>query len=199
MSLTLLDKTPRRPLDFYPTPEEVVFVFRDWLTCQGDDTPYVEDAFLDPTAGAGAIIDAMCEVWAVWIAMDIDESRLDRLSMIATVTIGDSTNLQWPRAHVVQNPPFGLLDIYWSLASHHRSKYRVWCATLTPVAWWNAEKRSNYVRPDYLLALGWRPSFHPKIGPAHKGSQDFCWSVLAPQPRDRCEWIRLEKPRLVNQ
>jgi hypothetical protein len=46
-----------------------------------------------------------------------------------------------------------------------------------------------------MLALGWRPAFHEKTGPAHKGAQDFIWAVLLPAPCRRTTWARLEKPR----
>lgn len=87
-----------------------------------------------------------------------------------------------------------MLDDLWSVASGHREKHGVWVAVFTPVAWWNAEKRRGYVRPDFLLSLGWRPSFRSKLGAGHKGSQDFAWSILAPVAQTQTIWLREEKP-----
>lgn len=33
-----------------------------------------------------------------------------------------------------------------------------------------------------------------KDGPAHKGSQDFVWSLLAPVPQPFTRWERVKKP-----
>ncbi len=94
--------------------------------------------------------------------------------------------------HVVANPPFGLLDVFWGKIV---SIPGICAAVLTPVAWWNAEKRINHRRPDHIIALGWRPVFHPKAGAAHKGSQDFCWSIILPEPQAVTTWERVEKPK----
>lgn len=189
--------TPRRPLDFYPTPRPVTWALARWLNTQ-PGAPGPRDSFLDPAAGTGELIEGMRDgAWgeAHYRAIDIDPSRAAILDEIAEwSTIGDALDAEWHEAHVVENPSFGLLDAFWIKTAEHRARHRVWCAALTPVAWWNAEKRAGYTRPDFMLALGWRPTFHGKTGPAHKGSQDFAWSVLAPTPRRSCEWVRLEKP-----
>ncbi len=188
--------TPRRPLDYYPTPANVTAVLRDWLRDQRG-APLATDRFLDPAAGDGMIVDAMRDVWgeSFWHAIEINSAHCDALDgLCEDVTIADATSTAWPCAHVVANPPFALLDRFWCMASEHRAKHCVWVAMLTPVAWWNAESRRAHVRPDHILSLGWRPSFHRKDGPAHKGSQDFCWAVMSPVALPFCEWRRLEKP-----
>ena len=55
-------KTPRDPLDFYPTPPEVTGVLRDWLYLQFWSPP-PEAHFLDPASGEGHIACAMREKW----------------------------------------------------------------------------------------------------------------------------------------
>lgn len=192
-------RTGRRPLDFYPTPHAVTSVLREWLASHPRG-PSSADQFLDPSAGDGDIIAAMRDSFgeSFWHALEINPAHAGALEMVAeSVTIADALTCEWPRAHVVANPPFSLLDAFWPMATAHRDRHAAWCAVLTPVAWWNAEKRAGYTRPDFMIALGWRPSFVAKDGPAHKGTQDFCWSVLAPVAQPACEWSRVEKPRAL--
>lgn len=191
-------KTRRHPLDFYPTPEPAVAVCRDWLLATD---PGIRDrpVFLDPAAGAGAIIRAMREGAGLgesfWHAIEMSGSHLDALEDVAEdPVIADALSVPWPPAHVVANPPFGLLDAFWTKAVANRDEVGAWGAIFMPVAWWNAEKRRGYTPPDYKLALGWRPVFRERAGAGHKGSQDFEWAVLAPRRTGRTEWLRLEKP-----
>lgn len=190
-------KTERATLDFYPTPAPAVAVLRDWLAAQ-PHAPGDTDAFLDPAAGDGHIVHAMRDVWgeSFWHALEIDGARIGALEDCAENPVAaDALFAEWPAAHVVANPPFRLLDDFWEKISRHRERHLVWCAAFTPCAWWHAEKRSRIVRPDYLLALGWRPVFRGQSGPGHKGSQDFVWAVLAPEARPLTVWSRHEKPR----
>lgn len=190
-------KTPRDPLDFYPTPLEVTGTFRDWLSLQ-PGAPGLEDSFLDPAGGEGHIVKAMRDVWgeAFWHAIEIDTARAKSLERVCeNVIVGDLRNVKWPAAHVVANPPFSVLDETWQAAARHRAEHGVWCAVFTPVAWWSAEKRRDYVRPDFLLALGWRPVFRRQMGAGHKGSQDFAWAVLSPAAQPNTIWKRFERQR----
>ena len=189
-------RTVRDPLDFYPTPTNVTEVFRGWLASHSD-APSEASTFLDPAAGDGHLIRAMRGVWGAsrWTAIEIDPVRANACLAVADkVIIGDALEVDWPAGHVVMNPPFSRLDEFWQVASQHREDHGMWVAALTPVAWWSAEKRRRYVRPDYMIALGWRPSFRSQTGAGHKGSQDFCWSVLAPEPQTQTIWTREEKP-----
>lgn len=190
-------KTPRDRLDFYPTPAEVAQALHEWL-CSEAPGLNSESPFLDPAAGDGALIEGMrsgelseCH----WSAIEVDPRHEERLELVAeNVEIADAISTEWPAAHVVANPPFRLLDQFWRLAADHRNRFGSWCAVFAPVAWFSAEKRSGFERPDYVLQLGWRPVFRPQSGPAHKGSQDFAWLVLAPARLRRAVWQRLEKP-----
>lgn len=191
-------RTVRDAFDFYPTPHNVGRVLREWWASEGV-TFGERDQFLDPAAGEGDLVRAMRDSDDIgptfWHAFELRASCEDALEDVAeNVAIVDALATEWPFAHVVANPPFALLDAFWSRIAEHRARHRVWCAVLTPVAWWNAEKRRGYVRPDVLLALGWRPTFRAKAGPAHKGSQDFAWSILAPTAKPFTEWRRVEKP-----
>lgn len=188
--------TPRRPLDFYPTPANVTTALHKWCAPRG----LFRGACLDPCAGDGAIIRASREMpglgEAHWSAIEINpEHELELELVCEDVEIRDAldNDLRWPRLDVIANPPFGLLDKFWTRAAAHKGRHAV--AMLIPVAWWNAEKRARYHRPDAILALGWRPSFVQKNGPAHKGSQDFAWCVLFPEASPVTEWHRIEKPR----
>jgi len=189
--------TPRRPLDFYPTPANVTVALHLWCAPR----ELFRGACLDPAAGDGAIIRASREMpglgEAHWSAIEINPAHESALEDVAeNVIIHDALEYGWPDASAIANPPFGQLDAFWLRAVAHRQVHSQASAMLIPVAWWNAEKRSRYVRPDAILALGWRPSFiQEKNGPAHKGSQDFAWCVLFPDPSPVTEWHRLEKPQ----
>lgn len=186
------NKTPRWSSDYYPTPRAVGVAIGRWLLARGDSF----DAFLDPAAGSGHLIEGMRDVFGEshWHAIEIDRQHERDLELCSEVhEIGDALTSVWPAVPVVANPPFNQLDAFWSRISEHRRRHAVWCAALTPVAWWNAEKRREATRPDFIVSLGWRPTFHPKNGPAHKGSQDFLWAVLAPHAQPTCQWERVEK------
>lgn len=190
-------RTPREAMDFYPTPRDAVAVLANWLADRADG-PEIDGSFVDPAAGTGSIVEAMRDRFGEshWTGIEIAESRFVELESVVENPIhGNALDLDWPEAHAIENPPFGLLDEFWRRTSAHRERARVWCAVFTPVAWWNAEKRASYVRPDFIMSLGWRPVFRDKAGPAHKGSQDFAWSILAPKPRHETVWLRVEKPR----
>lgn len=195
-------KTLRDPLDFYPTPSLVTGVLASWLEGRVG-APRTTGRFLDPAAGDGALIAAFrtSERWreAHWSAIELDPARADACETVAEdVTVGDALNVDWTAgAAVMANPPFRLLDGFWLRALQHRAEHHVWVAMLTPVAWWNAEKRSAYRKPDHLLALGWRPTFRLQNGPAHKGSQDFAWAVLEPIPLSFTTWHHMPKPKEV--
>jgi hypothetical protein len=140
----------------------------------------------------------MREVWgeSFWHAIEIDHARAEVAESHAeSVVTANALHTEWPAAHVIMNPPFSLLDEMWKIAAGHRERHGVWVAAFTPVAWWNAEKRASYVRPDYIIALGWRPVFRSKLGAGHKGSQDFAWSILAPVAQPQTLWMREEKPQ----
>lgn len=178
-------KTPRRPLDFYPTPASATHALLSLLEGLWDGAT----AF-DPAAGEGDLLGALGATQTAGI--ELDPERAQR----AGVPCGDGLALDYPDMDLITNPPFGLLDAFWLRVQTHRLRNRRLCAVLTPVAWWSAEKRRAYEKPDLIGQLGWRPTFHPKIGDGgHKGSQDFCWSVLLPEPTAVTQWVRLEKPR----
>lgn len=103
-------KTPRDPLDFYPTPLSVTGVLRDWLAAH-PGAPPAGASFLDPAAGEGAIVRSMREVWggSFWHAIEIDPTRASLAEDVAEdVTTGDALQVEWPCAHVVMNPPVPL-------------------------------------------------------------------------------------------
>lgn len=200
--MTAREPTERDPLDFYPTPFDVLAALAAWIHMR-PGCPGPSANMLDPAAGEGAIVSAMRGLgWgeAHWSAIEIHPRRFELVSALAEHPVrGDALTVDWHQAHVVMNPPFGLLDAFWAKAVRHRDAHGVWVACLTPVAWWCAEKRANYTEPDHILALKWRPSFRAKCGPAHKGSQDFCWSVLAPDRAPHCTWERLPKPSHITE
>lgn len=187
----------RRLLDYYPTPEPVSRALCDWLVmnAQLDN----EDPLIDPAAGDGAIIRAFRQDSRIsethWSAIELDPEHQDSLDYVAQfVMIGDALQLDWYSAHVVANPPFSKLDEFWQRIAMHRETYHRWCACLMPSAWWHAQKRRDYVRPDYMLALGWRPSFITERGLSRNGTQDYAWCVLAPHAQPFTRWERIEKP-----
>ncbi len=185
-------KSQRSPLDFYPTPSNVTHVAMRWLLNAGMRGP-----MLDPAAGEGDLISAARDLQPEehWSAIEINDNCASKLEMVAeNVIIADARKVQWPSANVLSNPPFSLLDDFWNRACVARREIGCWVGMLAPVAWFSAEKRSGYVKPDAILQLGWRPVFRVgKIGPAHKGSQDFVWLVLRPVPQVTATWERFEK------
>jgi hypothetical protein len=194
-------KTARKEFDFYPTPRSAARVVFDFLARQDiEECP----SMLDPAAGDGALIRAGRD-WrpeAHWSAIEIDGRHEGVLEEHAEfVQIDNALTCEWPwDTHVVANPPFRELDDFWVKLSEHRVRHATWCAMFHPVAWWSAEKRRHLaVRPDIMLALGWRPKFHPQAGAAHKPMQDFAWSVLAPVAERCTRWERVERSDEVPQ
>ena len=181
----------RRPLDFYPTPHNVTLALLSWA----EPMLTGESSYLDPAAGDGDIIKAARSLdWcaeAHWSAIEIDEQHGPALENVAeNVAIGDALSREWPRASVICNPPFGLLDAFWERACLSGD----FAACLAPVAWLSAERRRASPRPHAVLQLGWRPRFVHQVGAAHKGSQDFAWLVRLPYAPAHALWERLEKP-----
>src|SRR5688572_17002966 len=149
---------------------------------------------LGPAAGDGALIAACPGVR--WTGIEIDAQRATKLRGMQAIEVleGDALCMPWPDANVISNPPFCLLDAFWCAAARHRAERKRWTALFCPVAWFSAEKRREYVRPDHILQLGWRPVFRrEKTGPGHKGSQDFVWNILAPKPSRVTTWERMPR------
>lgn len=187
-------KEPRAEHDFYPTPPDVTHALREWLLAHAGIA--AEQEWLDPAAGNGDLIREMAPIGASWSAIEIDAQRETTLRDVAQTYICDALVYGWPvGTHIAANPPFNLLDDFWQRIALHRRQHGVWCAVLTPVAWWHAERRREYVRPDFMLALGWRPSFMQREGKDVRGMQDMVWCVLAPERHDVTTWTRLEKPK----
>lgn len=191
-----MSRSSRRHLDFYPTPEAASHALADWLIAKARLGS--ADRLIDPAAGEGAIIRAFRKHGRVfdthWSAIEIDPSHKSSLDEVAEwVIIADALQVDWYNAHVVANPPFSLLDEFWQRICRHRQTYQRWCACLMPVTWWHAQKRRDHVRPDVILALGWRPSF-VQAGGSRNGTQDYAWCVLAPHAQALTRWERIEKP-----
>jgi len=187
----------RKTLDYYATPPSVSLALRDWMVA--NTLLNSNDPFLDPSAGDGAIIRAFRDASrlseAHWSAIEIDSSHLGSLQETAhRVFIADALATDWFPANVIANPPFRGLDQFWQKIARHRATYKKWCACLVPTAWWHAQKRREYVRPDFILALGWRPSFLLDGGRPRNGTQDYSWCVLAPREKSITRWERIEKP-----
>jgi len=191
-------KTKRYNLDDYPTPKNVGEVVRDFIFSNREVDP-VHDFFLEPFVGTGSLVRTFRESDTFrethWTGIEKNEGYYDAASLVCEdVLIGDSLSMEWPPCHIITNPPFCDLDAVWSKCSNHRSQHWKLAAIFMPVAWWSAEKRRHYTRPDVILSLGWRPVFRDKTGPAHKGSQDFIWAVLFEEPSRETLWRRVEKP-----
>lgn len=189
-------KTARANLDFYPTPRPVAQVLANWFENSNDATGL---NWLDPAAGDGALIKGMRdnEIFTEqdWSAIEINELHRSELELVSeNVVTGDALKVEWPDASVVANPPFFLLEQFWEKAVEHRVMFEAWCAVLTPVAWWQAERRAHFVQPDVMLALNWRPTFRKRNGAGHKGSQDFVWAILAPRRWPWTRYYRVRKP-----
>jgi hypothetical protein len=194
------DEYERDPLDYYPTPLEVTAVMRDWLMAR-PNAPRPGDHFLDPSIGEGHIVLSVRERFpaSTWHGIEIDAGRTEIARGIGAKVINASAlDAPWAPAHAIENPPFSLLDDFWQRTTAHRSRFRVWGAVFMPCAWLHAQKRANYVRPDHLLALGWRPGFRRAAnGSLPTSNQDFMWAMLEPEPCPTTTWQRIDKPRLA--
>lgn len=71
------EKTPRRPLDFYPTPPDVTHALALWLE-QRFDGAHLDEAWLDPAAGDGDLIEAMRDHHGEthWTALELDHRQV---------------------------------------------------------------------------------------------------------------------------
>jgi hypothetical protein len=123
--------------------------------------------FYEPFAGYGAIVSEFrCSSQFRefrWFGSEINLNYENDLLLVCDdVRIADCFDIEWPDSHIVTNPPFRRLDELWPLCSKHRDRFGKSVSVFMPVAWWNAEKRQAYIRPDIILSLGWRPVFRKK-------------------------------------
>lgn len=178
--------------DYYPTPSACVVALGIWLARQ--PSLVGEGPWLDPAAGKGALLRHISQR-AERIAIEIDPAHESDLRQVADdITVDDAIRVLWPRANVIANPPFCLLDDFWSKIAAHHLMFGVFAAVLMPVGWFNAQKRADYVRPEFILPLGFRSSFVVSGGSAN---QDHQWAVLSPMARDVTCWEVLPKPEVA--
>ncbi len=186
----------RHPHDFYPTPSLCSRPLVEWLAA--NTSLDASDPWLDPAAGDGDLIATFRERWpgGFWYGIEIDRSHRRSLEAVANrILLADALEAEWPAANIAANPPFKLLDRFWSRMAEHRRTHGVWGACFTPVGYWQAQRRVHLVRPDVLLALAYRPRGFGNIrtGPF----QDYVWAVLRPTPARETVWTRVERPALT--
>ena len=184
----------RRPLDFYPTPPDVVRAVERWL----DRSIHpVGGTWIDPAAGAGALLSGVRRFASRLVAYELDDGRRELLAEIADeVTIGDALAIErWDRGHVIANPPYNVLEAFVERIVRHCRKTESLGLVLTRLQWLDdGEDRHKRFRPDAVLRMPWRVSF---TGDGKTEATTHAWLVympasMAPPLRTSLEW--LERP-----
>ena len=182
----------RRPLDFYPTPPDVVKAVQRWLDHQ---IWCIGGPWLDPAAGAGALLSAVRRFAEPLVAYELDEGRRELLEDCADeVTIGDALELKrWhPRANVIANPPYNMLEPFVERIVRHCREQDTLGLVLTRLQWLDdGDRRHLRYRPDAVLRMPWRVSF---TGDGKTEATTHAWLVyLPPQAcpslRTVLEWL----------
>ena len=150
----------RRPLDFYPTPPDVVKAVERWLDSQIYN---VGGHWLDPAAGAGALLDAVRRFASTLSAYELDQGRRDVLAgRCDSLRMVDALTLEhWePGAHVIANPPYNALEPFVERLIAHCRQWHTIGMVLTRVQWLDdGKQRHKRFRPDVVLRMPWRISF----------------------------------------
>ena len=171
----------RAPADYYPTPAWCV---RRLL----EAVPLPGGAWLEPSAGDGAIIRAVNEVRgdAWWWAMELREecraSLVEATAGRGSVRIGDfiAEPSDGYAAVAILNPPFSLalqfVERCLSLAGWVCALERLhWPACAARCDWFRAHMPDVYILPD-------RPSF---TGDGASDMAEYAWFVWPPRMHDR--------------
>ena len=182
----------RRPLDFYPTPPDVVKAVERWL--DGRLFP-IGGPWLDPAAGAGALLAGVRRFGSPLVAYELDEMRREVLEGCADeVTVGDALEMEgWhPRANVIANPPYNLLEPFVERIVKHCRRDDALGLVLTRLQWLDdGDDRHVRFRPDAVLRMPWRVSF---TGDGRTEATTHAWLVYLPNraiPRGTVtEWLR---------
>lgn len=192
----------RHANDLYPTTPEAAVAVGLVLADRFPDS--LQLPWVDPAAGFGTL-----PKWAGIpreLRHAIELSRdIRQLAELAQHIPGDHLRVgvdalgcAWPRANIIANPPFVMLDefverILVEVALHH-----LVAAILTPVNFWHAQGRAKLRAPELFVALGWRPNFSCGLkadGSDGSGpSQDYVWAIYAGRPTGKTEWVRVERP-----
>lgn len=192
--------------DFYPTPPCAAIAIGEWLF-QNFPVEMTRDPVVDPAAGFGTLLDWSSVPFVNRRALEIGDEEFVVRELSARVPqkhvrFGvDSLSVdveEWPKGHVLANPPFNLLEEFVARACDLVVDGICTCerqiaAILTPVGFWHSKARVEMMAPDYLLALTWRPDFLR----ADTGTfQDFVWCVWDTHvgPDQRTQWSRLSRP-----
>lgn len=205
--------TPRSPTDAYLSPPCAALALRAWLLDRCPDA-VTGWHWLDPFAGAGTLLSWMLggEVGTRVRLHAFEQDRrwrpeLEARLSPARVRICDSFALaDWSVAggaaqpHVITNKPYGRTpEGVLRLASHARVNQR-WSAGLMRTDWWQHPKRAD-VRPDWMLMLGWRPSFgyrreknSGRVVMSTDRFTGYVWAVWEPVATGRTELEFLERP-----
>ena len=168
----------RRPLDFYPTPPDVVKAVERWLDAQ---IWPIGGAWLDPAAGAGALLAGVKRFGQPLIAYEMDRGRLQLLTDLADkVVIGDALEVDtWhPRANIIANPPYNVLEPFVERVVSHCRKEDTLGLVLTRLQWLDdGDRRHERFRPDVVLRMPWRISF---TGDGKTEATTHAWLVYMP-------------------
>jgi hypothetical protein len=186
----------RRIADYYPTPPCMALALRDFLQATAQQPcpvgPVGDAPFIDPSAGAGTLLEWLGVAWRDRFAIELRDDREARQHLAERVPehqtmigrCGLATD--WPPlCHVVMNPPFALAREFIEKALAHAQRawreYRVpiMVAVLTRTSFWQTQNRRDMVRPPIALMPTWRPSFDGQ----GNDTFDVMWSIWPITPR----------------
>jgi len=168
----------RRTDDFYATPAWCVEALLPKLR------PFA--SVLDPSAGRGAILDAVRE-WesgAATCGFELDRRRAGECAGAGHyVYCADALAVPWPCTDViVMNPPFSfLMEFIEEALGQKHNETEVAC--LLRLGFLAGQKRRDFWRanPADMWVLSRRPSFTGK----GTDSADYCWAVWGTGTRGR--------------
>lgn len=159
----------RRPMDFYPTPDECTIALLDFLQIPKGETIW------ECAAGGG-------DMARVFRAYGYKTITTDVLTGTDFLTAPDE-ECDW----IITNPPFSLSDRFIIRAAGAGRPF----AFLLKSQYWHAARRLplfEEITPSYILPLTWRPDFTGR-----KASlMDVCWAVWNGEPGAR--YIPLRRP-----
>jgi hypothetical protein len=186
----------RRIADYYPTPPCMALALRDFLRATEQQPcpvgPVGDAPFIDPSAGAGTLLEWLGVPWHHRFAIELRNDREARDHLQARIPEANTMigrcgiATDWPPlCHVVMNPPFALAREFIERALGHQARawreYRepLMVAVLTRTSFWQTKNRRDLPRPPIALMPTWRPSFDGQ----GNDTFDVMWAVWPIAPR----------------
>lgn len=172
----------RHPRDCYITPPCAAYALRSLLIAHAWPTTQLEPraAYLDPFAGPGTLLEWGAPGAGQKIGLEVDERwRPELTGRSDACAFVDSLAADWPRAHVITNPPYAATQAAVDRAVEHAERFGVLVALLLRTDWFQHPGRPA---PDALALLRWRPRFSGAVdarGVMQLGSDyaGYAWAI----------------------